>query len=136
MRPNETLLNGIQDSYILSEDQALLLKAKEKFKFVEKKFDSKGQATENVHEYEPGNKWMIHGPCIYIPPIEVEVVEQRNRIPLDKNEGIYVRDTRTGQVRTVYGESYMLRSHEELWSMELPANVERLLASQHFVSGG
>lgn len=39
---------------------------------------------------------MIHGPCAYIPPVEVEVVENREKIPLDKNEGIYVRDTRTG----------------------------------------
>lgn len=39
---------------------------------------------------------MIYGPCIYTPPIEVEVLEHRRKIALDKNEGIYVRDTKTG----------------------------------------
>ncbi|CAD8175425.1 unnamed protein product [Paramecium pentaurelia] len=136
LRPNESLQYGIQDSYILSEDQALLLRAKEKCKFTEKKIVKNNQFEEVEVEYEPGNKWMIHGPCIYTPPIVVEVVEKRERIPLDKNEGVYVRDTRTGQVRTVFGESYMLKSHEELWSMELPNNVEQLLSSQYFHTGG
>ena len=33
-------------------------------------------------------------------------------IPLDKNEGIYVRDTKTGTVRAVVGESYLLKPSE------------------------
>jgi len=33
---------------------------------------------------------MVHGPRRYIPSIQVEVVEVRNKICLDKNEGIYV----------------------------------------------
>jgi major vault protein len=58
---------------------------------------------EKIITYEPGNKWMIYGPCNYIPPVEVEVVEKREKITLDKNEGIYVRDTKSGKVRTVFG---------------------------------
>jgi major vault protein len=79
---------------------------------------------------------MIYGPCGYIPPTEVEVLERRAKIPLDKNEGIYVRDTRTGGVRTVFGEAYMLKSHEELWCMDLPENVEKLLAPSYFHTQG
>jgi hypothetical protein len=30
----------------------------------------------------------------------------------------------------------MLKSHEELWSMELPTNVDELLASQYFHTNG
>lgn len=78
---------------------------------------------------------MIYGPCSYIPPIEVQVIELRKKIALDKNEGIYVRDTKTGKVRSVSGEAYMLKSHEELWSMELPENVESLLRSSYFHTG-
>ena len=77
---------------------------------------------------------MVHGPCKYIPPIEVEVVENRARIALDKNEGIYIRDTKTGQVRSVIGEAYMLKSHEELWEMELSANIEKLIRPSLFQS--
>lgn len=50
----------------------------------------------------------------------MEVVESRAKIPLDKNEGIYVRDTRSGKVNVIFGEAYLLKSHEELWEMELP----------------
>ena len=47
----------------------------------------------------PGDRWMIRGPLEYVPPVEVEVVTKRKAIPLDENEGIYVRDIKTGKVR-------------------------------------
>jgi major vault protein len=73
---------------------------------------------------------MIHGPCDYVPPVEVEIVEKRRAVPLDENEGIYVRDITTGKVRTVTGESYLLKPNEELWAKELPEIVEQLLAKE------
>lgn len=51
----------------------------------------------------PGDRWMIRGPAEYVPPVEVEVVTQRSAIPLDENEGIYVRDVKTGKVRKPVG---------------------------------
>jgi major vault protein len=70
---------------------------------------------------------MIKGPCEYVPAITVEVVETRKAIPLDDNEGVYVRDTQTGKVRAVIGQTYMLTETEELWMKELPPTVEALL---------
>lgn len=70
---------------------------------------------------------MIYGPCDYIPSIEIEVVERRTAIPLDSNEGIYIRDISAGTVRAVVGQSYMLKPTEELWAKELPKSVEELL---------
>ena len=52
---------------------------------------------------------MIYGPCDYIPPVEVQVLEQRKIIPIGENEGIYVRDVKTGEVKSVIGQSYMLK---------------------------
>ena len=49
-------------------------------------------------ERRPGDRWMIRGPKEYVPPVEVEVVMKRQAIPLDENEGIYVRDIKTGKV--------------------------------------
>ncbi|CAF4694953.1 unnamed protein product, partial [Rotaria magnacalcarata] len=43
----------------------------------------------------PGDRWMIRGPIEYIPPTQVQVAIRRKAIPLDENEGIYVRDTKT-----------------------------------------
>lgn len=50
-----------------------------------------------------GEKWIIKGPREYIPPVEVKIVERRKAIPLDANEGIYVRNNRTGEVREIKG---------------------------------
>ena len=63
----------------------------------------------------------------YIPSAQVEVVTRRKAIPLDENEGIYVRHIKTGRVRAVIGETYMLTHDEELWQKELPKQVEDLL---------
>lgn len=41
---------------------------------------------------------MIRGPQEYVPPVEVEVVTKRKAIPLDENEGIYVRHIKSGKV--------------------------------------
>ena len=41
---------------------------------------------------------MIRGPKEYVPPVEVEVTMKRQAIPLDENEGIYVRDIKSGKV--------------------------------------
>lgn len=41
---------------------------------------------------------MLRGPIEYVPPASVEVVLKRQAIPLDENEGIYVRDIKTGKV--------------------------------------
>ena len=71
---------------------------------------------------------MIRGPCEYVPPVEVEVVAHRKAIPLDENEGIYVRDIKSGKVRAVCGQTYMLNQDEELWEKILPPAVEELLS--------
>jgi major vault protein len=51
---------------------------------------------------------MVFGPCRYIPPVEVILIEKRKSIPLDTNEGIYVRDNREGSIRAECGKTYML----------------------------
>lgn len=70
---------------------------------------------------------MLYGPGRFIPSVEVEVIETRIKIPLDKNEGIYVRDNKSGSLRSVIGESYMLKAHEDLFDMEIGDTVENLI---------
>merc|ERR1719218_200291 len=117
--PGEKLENGIECVHVLSDDEALLLQATESFK-----------DTVLDKERKAGDKWMIHGPIEYIPSVTVNVLEQRKAIPLDANEGVYVRNLTTGQVRAVIGETYMLKANEELWKKDLPAEVEELLEVQ------
>lgn len=70
---------------------------------------------------------MVDGPCRYIPPVEVFIIQKRKTIPLDTNEGIYVRDNREGSIKLISGKTYRLAEHEELWPMPLDEMVEQLL---------
>ena len=99
----------------MSEDEALLIRAVE------------AHTDENGVERAAVDRWMIFGPSRFVPTVEVEVVERRKSIPLDTNEGIYVRDNREGSIRSLCGRTYMLQEHEELWSMTLDSTVEDLL---------
>ncbi|XP_035253423.1 major vault protein [Anguilla anguilla] len=134
LQPGETLEQGIQDVYVLSEEEGLVLRAIEAF------LDNDGPEEEEEGEGEggsgggrvprrPGDRWMLRGPIEYVPPATVEVLLRREAIPLDENEGIYVRDIKTGKVRAVIGHTYMLTQDEELWEKDLPPNVELLLPS-------
>lgn len=109
---------GVQDIYILAAEEALLLRCTEKF------------VTADNATHEPGDRWMVEGPCDYIPPVQVEVLEKRTAIPLDKNEGVYVRNVQDGKVSMVAGKAYMLRPNEELWSKKLPNTVEEILLKE------
>jgi major vault protein len=87
---------------VLGEEDSLLLRAYQVYK-------------DEGKEYQPGQVWMKQGPCDFIPVVEVEVVERRKSFPLDQNEGIYVRDKKSGVVRLINGMTYLLTEHEELW---------------------
>ena len=112
--PGERLEAGIQAIHVLESSEALLLRAREQFQ-------------DGAELRKPGDRWMIYGPCDYVPPVTVDIIEKRRAIPLDKNEGVYVRDVKTGRVRAVTGAVYMLSPYEELWEKDLPAVVEELL---------
>lgn len=123
LNPGERLEAGIQDVMVLSSEEALLLQAREAF-------------VDGKEKRNPGDRWMISGPCDYVPPVTVEFIERRAAFALDENEGIYVRDMKTGRVRAVTGEVYMLSPYEELWEKELPQIVEDLLTQDADQSSG
>ncbi|XP_021575061.1 major vault protein isoform X3 [Carlito syrichta] len=122
LQPGERLERGIQDVYVLSEQQGLLLRALQPLDI--------GEDGEQVAR-QAGDRWLIRGPLEYVPSAKVEVVEERQAIPLDENEGIYVQDVKTGRVRAVIGSTYMLTQDEVLWEKELPPGVEDLLNKGH-----
>uniref|UniRef100_A0A669DT32 Major vault protein n=1 Tax=Oreochromis niloticus TaxID=8128 RepID=A0A669DT32_ORENI len=119
LQPGEHLENGIQDVYVLSEEEGLVLRGAALLQD-----EAKRSADVTPH------RWMLRGPIEYVPPASVEVLLRRQAIPLDENEGIYVRDIKTGKVRAVIGHTYMLTQDEELWEKDLPPNVEALLGAR------
>merc|ERR1719192_1073587 len=121
LQPGEALEDGIQEVFILGENEGVVLRANEAFT---------DEFVNPSVERQPGDRWMLKGPTEYIPPVEVEVVTRRRAIPLHENEGIYVRNTNTGQVRAVIGSSYMLGEDEELWEKNIPEIVKTLISTE------
>ena len=99
------MIGGIQKVKTLQEDEAVLLKAREVYRC---------RITEQT--YGPGMTWIIKGPRDLTPAIEYEIVETRKAIPLSGNEGVYVRDLKSGEVKLVRGpKSYLLGEGEAFW---------------------
>lgn len=126
LKPGEQLKQGIQSIDVLADDEALLLQAIEAFEDTEpSEMSASDDGVVVTTSRVPGDRWMVYGPRDYIPPVEVEILEKRRKIPLDENEGIYIRNINTGVVTAVVGETYLLSAHEELWEKELPIEVFR-----------
>ncbi|XP_064383731.1 major vault protein-like [Halichondria panicea] len=120
LHPGERLETGIKNSMILQADEAVVVTAHDEF------VDTlpNGKTVQRG----PGDKWMIHGPTEFIPKTEIGKFERRKTIPLNENEGVYVRDIQSGQVRCVHGpQAYMIQANEELYEKELTPLVEDLL---------
>ncbi len=98
--------------------------------FLDRDRDPKKISRGKLEYKKPSPAYDSLGPTDYVPSVEVEVMEKRTAIPLDENEGIYVRDIKTGKVRAVTNETYMLKPNEELWKKELPKIVEELLVKE------
>ncbi|KPI87757.1 putative major vault protein [Leptomonas seymouri] len=124
LEPGEKLEGGrSRNAFLLSAHQAVLVTATGNFTDI--------SCDPSVERYE-GDRWLVHGPCSFIPNSFMRVVpdaktkaEVRCRYLLGENEGLYVRNTVTGVVRCVPGPcSYMLAAEEELWEKPLSAQVE------------
>jgi len=120
LNPGETLEKGIQEIYILDEEEALLLRAISETSIT----DPDGKVIKKL----PGERWLLYGPCEFIPSIDIEVVDLRYTIQIGENEGVYVRNIDNGSVRAVIGSSYLLKENEELWEKRLSPEVEAILS--------
>jgi major vault protein len=105
--PGEYLENSsINDEYVLEEDEGLLIKAN-------KIFDDKGTPRK------PGDLWIIEGPATYIPHKYSQVEKKVHSTALGPEEGVYVKNIRTGEIRLEQGpKTIMLSPIEEYYEKE------------------
>lgn len=130
LQPWEVLVVPPREMYLLDDYEALLLRATAEH-------DDKDAAGKTIRR-ERGDQWLVRGPCRYVPNSSVIVVpdpqtgkEKRERELLSEGEGLYVRNTMTGEVRAVMGPcSYMLGAYEERWEKKLSPDVELNLLRQ------
>lgn len=112
LNPGESIHGGVRKVFILTSEQGLLMR-----------LIAEG-------EKKSGEQWIIRGPCRYVPPVEAEIVEERQAIILDINQGVYVRDLNKGDVKIVRDKTYMLEAHEVLFEKIDPDIDELLFAGQ------
>lgn len=110
------LEGGIRNAFTLTPDEALLVEATQPF-----------TEAESGVERAVASRWLVRGPCSYTPPLEVRVLERRETVLLSHNSGVYVRHTRTGQIRCVYGKPFMLSEEEEMWEKPTSRYIRRLM---------
>lgn len=119
LKPDEVLVEGkILKKRVLSKDLALLVLCNQEF------------TDESQVVRRPGERWLVKGPCSYVPPVEVKILEDRERICLNDSEGIYIRDIHTGSIKMITGRSYLLEAHEELWDKDLSNEMMLLLQNE------
>jgi len=111
-----------QSLQVLSAEQSMVLQATQPY------------TDENGVNRKPGEKWLKSGPGEYHPSTKVEVLDTRFDLALDSTEGVYVRDTNNGEVRSVIGQNVTLSADEELWEKHLNPTLSELLNRKQDVS--
>ena len=76
-----------------------------------------------VVQRKAGEKWLLKGEATVIPTIHQKVVMKPSpAISIQQNEGVYILNLSTQEVRLVEGpKSIFLDVHEELWKKDLSA---------------
>ncbi len=101
LHPGEELEdNKICNEYVLIQDTGLLMKALRSFKDLDA-------------ERKAGDLWIVKGPTHYIPH-KYAIVEKRVKsISLGRDEGIYIKNVRNGDIRLEIGPKVIMISPEE-----------------------
>lgn len=119
--PGEHLEGGrILDQYVLGQDQGLLLQAARDF------VDGPDEASSV--QRRAGDRWVIEGPTTYIPHKFARVLRQVEALSLGQDEGIYIKNLRSGAIRLETGpRTLMLSPEEELHQKSyMPDELEAL----------
>ncbi len=118
LRPFELLDGEVQNEFVLTVDDALLLRA-------EKEAPNPLKPEETI---QAGTKVLLKGPARYIPHKDITVKERRQSLSLSEDEGVYVQNDDTGKVRLVEGPvDFFVAHNESLWDKKLTDEEEQAL---------
>ncbi|OAF65170.1 hypothetical protein A3Q56_07120, partial [Intoshia linei] len=107
------------------QEKMVLLKRYEAVKVIA----SKDIIDEDKVERKAGEKWLVKGPRLYMPPLYVKVVDKCETHVLSVDKGIYVKNCDTGLVKLVSNQCYMLKENEELWTKLISSKIDKKLSN-------
>ena len=103
--------NKIRDEFVLVQDTGILLKALRNFQ-------------DEERERKAGDLWIVEGPTHYIPHKYAQVVRHVKAMSLGRDEGVYIKNERTGDIRLEKGpKTLMLSPEEQLHEKEIAAKL-------------
>lgn len=118
LHPGEAILGKVQNEFVLTDTQALLLRA-------EKECPSPLEPDATI---PAGTKLLLKGPRRFIPHKNIRILEEVKSLSLSENEGVFVQNDDTGAVRLVRGPTdFFLAHNESFWDKELTAEEEEAL---------
>ncbi len=120
LEPGEALEGDVRQKHVLTDRDGLKLRALDHFT------ETRRDGTKV--ERRAGDMWIIRGPQTYVPPEQVEILEEITVRSLGQGEGLYVRDLRTGKVELVEGPcQFWPEAYQELHEKRLSPDAEALL---------
>ena len=101
--PGEKVEKGVLPEFVLTQYEGVLVKA-----------------LEDCDGHSAGDKFLVRGPCTFIPQKQVSVIRRVRAVSLSDTDGIYVQDQDTGDVTTVKGPvDYFIKPNEERYRKSL-----------------
>eukprot|EP01080_Neovahlkampfia_damariscottae_P003362 gene3362-5909_t len=115
--PLEVLSASVQDVIILNNSTGAVI-----------------QATQDFDDKKAGEEWIIKGPTSYIPTVNEILIKIVPAINISQGEAIYVRNTRTSELKMIKGptsfipsvneeEYHKKLSNEEYTALGIPKNA-------------
>lgn len=118
LHPGEKLKGGVSDEIVLNDDQGLLLRARK----------NAPHPLDETKEIIAGTEVLIKGPRRFIPHKDIEIIEHRSSISLSGDQGVFIQNDDTGEVRLVRGpEDVFLEHNESLWEKVLTREERQAL---------
>ncbi|WP_371801875.1 hypothetical protein [Candidatus Lokiarchaeum ossiferum] len=114
--PGEILEDGkIYNNYVLAHDRGLIIRCIQDYR-------------EDEIMHKAGDIWMRKGPMIYYPHIYTKIEKEIEAISLGAQDGLYIKNFNTGQVRLEKGpQTLMLTPFEELYYKHYSIAEQRAL---------
>jgi hypothetical protein len=126
--PGERLEGSVQHEEVLTDDDALLLRAE---KNAPHPLAGVG-AIANDAILSSGEETLLTGPTRFIPHKDIRIKERRQSVSLSETEGVYVQNDDTGEVRLVQGpDDFFLGANESFWDKDLTREELQSLGHIH-----
>lgn len=142
----EEIIEDIKEEIILEKFEGLLMRAKKEIiekKIINEEIENEISKNDSIsiktpskekiveEKHNAGDVWIVEGPCSYIPHKHSEIIQKLKSIILGKDEGLYIKNIKTGEIHLEAGpKTIMLTQEEQLFQKKYTIREKRALESE------